>query len=160
MSWKFTRSLILIFLVCILALGPESTQVARGAVNIYASPIQAGCYLARHDSCKIHVDPFTINLASGEKLVYFQLVAIRVDTGSQYIIYDFRPDQSNPVPLLGDTYTPSEVAKDFAATCGVSYALSLQGQDTGDLVPYNLGSTGQFSCPVGSYNVNLPLVRK
>jgi len=160
MSWKFTRSLILIFLVCILTLSLESTQAARGAVNIFASPIQAGCYLARHDVCKIHADPFTINVASGEKLVYFQLVTYQIGTGTQRMIYDFRTDQSNPVPRLGDTYTPSRVAKDFAATCGETYTLSLQGQDTGDSEPYNLGITEQFTCPAGTYIVNLPLISK
>ncbi len=160
MSWKCARSLIIIFMVCILALGLEPKPIAQGAVNIFASPVQAGCYLARHDQCKIHVDPFTINLATGEKLVFFQLVAIRVGSGAQQMIYDFRPDQSNPVPFLGDTFTPSQVAKDFAATCGQIYMLSLQGQDTGDTQPFNLGLTGQFTCPAGTYFVNMPLIRK
>lgn len=160
MSWKCVRSLILSLLVCILALGLGPKQPARGAVNIFASPIQAGCYLARHDLCKIHADPFTINLAVGEKLVLFQLMTTRVGTGTQEVIYDFRPDQSNPVPSLGSTYTPSQVAQDFAATCGQIYTLSLVGQDTGDTTPFNLGITGQFTCPAGTYYVNLPMVRK
>jgi hypothetical protein len=160
MSWKCARSLILIFLMCVLTLGLQPKPAVRGAVNIYASPVQAGCYLVRHDQCKIHVDPFTINLASGEKLVFFQLDAIRIANGTQRMIYDFRPDQSNPAPFIGNTYTPSQVAKDFAASCGESYMLSLQGQDTGDTVPYNLGITGQFTCPAGTYFTNMPLIRK
>jgi hypothetical protein len=63
------------------------------------------------------------------------------------VIYDFRPDVSNPVPPLGDTYTPSLVAQDYAATCGASYSISLQGQDTADAGALNLGMTGQFTCP-------------
>jgi hypothetical protein len=160
MSCKRARSLILIFLVCILTLSLDKKPTAQGAVNIYASSVQAGCYLAHHDQCKIHVDPFTINLTSGEKLVFFQLVTIRGGSGAQQVIYDFRPDQSNPVPFLGNTYTPSEVAKDFAATCGEQYMISLQGQDTGDSNPYNLGLTGLFTCPAGEYYLNLPLIRK
>ncbi len=97
---------------------------------------------------------------SGEKLVLFQLVATRIGTGVQQVVYDFRPDQSNPVPFLGNTYTPSEVAKDFAATCGQSYTLGLQGQDTGDITPFNLGITEQFTCPVGKFYINLPMIRK
>lgn len=160
MSWKSVKSLILSLLVCILALGVERKPAAQGVVNIYASPVQAGCYLARHDICKIHVDPFTINLTSGQKLVYFKLVTTRIGTGSQQVIYDFRPDQSNPVPFLGNTYTPSRVAKDFAATCGQIYMVSLQGRDTGDTTGYNLGSTAQFTCPTGTYYINLPSVMK
>jgi hypothetical protein len=160
MSWKRIRTLTLTFLICILALGWKYQPTARGAVDIYASPIQAGCYLARHDQCKIHVDPYTINLTSGKKLVYFQLITTQVGTGIQRVVYDFHPDASNPVPFSGDTYTPSQVAKDFAATCGEIYTLSLQGQDTGDTNPYNLGITGQFTCPTATVYINLPLVRR
>jgi hypothetical protein len=93
------------------------------------------------------VEPFTITIASATKLAQFQLVAIQAGTGTQTRIYDFRPDQSNPVPASGTTYTPSLVAQDFAATCGRSYTISLQGRDTGDVGLFNLGITGQFSCP-------------
>jgi hypothetical protein len=160
MSRKYVRSLILIFLVSILTVGLGPQPIARGAVNIYASPVQAGCYLARHDLCKIHVDPFTINLALGKKLVFFQLVTTRIGTGVTQVIYDFRPDQSNPVPFAGSIYTPSLVAKDFAATCGQVYTLSLQGQDTGDTIPFNLGVTEQFTCPTGEFYINLPIIKK
>jgi hypothetical protein len=160
MSRKCERSLTLLLLIGILMFGLEKPPRARGAVNILASPIQAGCYLAKHDQCKIHVDPFTINLTSGKKLVFFQLVATRMSSGHQQVIYDFRPDQSNPVPSIGSTFTPSRVAKDFAATCGQTYTVSLQGRDTGDTSAYNLGITGQFTCPVGTYINNLPLINK
>lgn len=160
MSWKCARSLLFISLICLVALGLGPKPAARGAVNIYASPVQAGCYIARHDQCKIHVDPFTLNLASGTKLVFFQLVTIQAGNGAQRVIYDFRTDQSNPVPFVGNTYTPSLVAKDFAATCGMGYSLSLQGQDSGDAGPFNLGLTQQFTCPAGTYYANLPLIRK
>ena len=59
----------------------------------------------------------------------------------------WRPDVSNPVPPLGATFTPSLVAQDFAATCGKSYEIALQGQDTGDTGMFNLGLTGIFTCP-------------
>ena len=160
MSSRFVKSITLIFLFCILTLSLEPQAKASGGVNIYASPVQAGCYLARHDLCKIHVDPYTITLASGEKLVSFQLITTRISTGVQRVIYDFRPDQSNPVPFTGNTYTPSLVAKDFAATCGQTYTLLLQGQDTGDPNPYNLGITGQFTCPSGTYYMNMPLIKR
>jgi hypothetical protein len=115
------------------------------APDIFASPVQAGCYIAGPNDCRIHVDPFTINVASGKKLVYFSLVAIQGVTST--MIYNFRTDQSNPVPFVGSTYTPSLVAQDFGATCGKSYILSLQGQDSGDTGGFSLGLTSQFTCP-------------
>jgi hypothetical protein len=93
-------------------------------------------------------------------LALFRLVAIRGRTGAQTTIYDWRPDQSNPVPALGTTYTPSLVAKDFAATCGESYEISLQGKDTGDTSIFNLGLTDQFTCPIGTFSTYLPVIRK
>jgi hypothetical protein len=80
-------------------------------------------------------------------------------SGAQTVIYDWRPDQSNPAPALGDTFTPSLVARDFAATCSQTYEVSLQGRDTGDANLFNLGLTSQFTCPTGTYTVLLPLVR-
>jgi len=131
---------------------------ARAEPEIYASPVHAGCYLERIDRCKIHVEPFTIAVTTGEKLVQFRLVAARGRVSTT--IYDFRPDLSNPLPLSGDTITPSLVAQDFAAHCGETYAISLQGQDTGDTTLYNLGMTAEFTCPQGTYSNYLPVIRK
>ena len=64
--------------------------------EIFASPVHAGCYLAKLDRCQIHVEPFTINIALGTKLAQFQLVAIRVRTGTQPVMNGWRPEQSNP----------------------------------------------------------------
>ena len=122
------------------------SQVAA-APDIFASPVHGGCYIAGPSDCRLHVEPFTITIASGKKLVRFQLVAIQGGTGTQTMIYDFRPDQSNPVPPSGNTFTPSLVAQDFSATCGKSYMISLQGMDSGDTNMFNLGLTGQFTCP-------------
>ncbi len=118
-------------------------------VNIFASPVQAGCYIAGPNDCRIHADPFTINIAATKRLSFFQLVAIQIGSGKQTVIYDFRTDQSNPPPTSGTTYTPSLVTQDFAASCGKTYELSLQGKDTGDPSALNLGLTGQFTCPSG-----------
>jgi hypothetical protein len=138
----------LIVLPAVLVACPaiQHRNQVSAAPTIYGSPIQAGCYIAAPGDCRLHVEPFTINLVSGTRLVYFQLIAS--PSGFPYsVIYDFRPDLSNPVPFTGSTYTPSLVAQDFAATCGRTYSISLQGQDTGDPNPYNLGTTGQFTCP-------------
>ena len=134
---------------------PDITTPAAASVStpaapeIYASPIHGGCYIAGPSDCRIHVEPFTIDIASGQKLSFFQLVAIQLPTGKQTVIYDWRPDQSNPVPGIGSTYSPSSVAQDFAATCGKSYEISLQGKDSGDTGAFNLGLTGQFTCTLG-----------
>ena len=133
---------------------------AAAAPEIFASPVHAGCYIAAPSDCRIHVEPFTIQLATGEKLVYFKLIAIQFPGGKQTVIYDFRPDQSNPAPSSGTTYRPSLVAQDFAATCSQSYKVSLQGRDTGDTNLLNLGLTSQFTCPKGTYRLSLPVVRK
>jgi len=121
----------------------------QAAVDIFASPVQAGCYVAGPSDCRIHVEPFTINIASGQKMANFSLVAIQFPGGIQTKIYDWRPDQSNPAPSSGTTYSPSLVTQDFAATCGRIYEISLQGKDTGDTNVFNLGLTGQFTCPSG-----------
>ena len=134
---------------------PDITTPAAASVStpaapeIYASPIHGGCYIAGPSDCRIHVEPFTIDIASGQKLSFFQLVAIQLPAGKQTVIYDWRPDQSNPVPGIGSTYSPSSVAQDFAATCGKSYEISLQGKDTGDTSAFNLGLTGRFTCTLG-----------
>jgi hypothetical protein len=141
------------------ALAAVAAAVPPAAPEIFASPVQAGCYLAKADRCKIHVEPFAINIAAGKKLALFRLVAIR-GTGLQTTIYDWRPDQSNPAPASGTTYTPTLVAKDFAATCGEAYEISLQGKDTGDTNVFNLGLTDQFTCPTGTYRTLLPLIWK
>ncbi len=120
---------------------------AAAAPDIFASPVHGGCYIAAPNDCRIHLEPFTIEIASGTKLAMFKLVAIRQSNGVQTMIYDFRPDQSNPVPPSGTSYTPSLVAQDYAATCGESYEISLQGKDTGDTNIFNLGLTGFFTCP-------------
>ncbi len=133
---------------------------AMAAPDIFASPVHGGCYIAGPSDCRIHVEPFTINIAAATKLVQFQLVAIQGGTGVQKVIYDFRPDQSNPVPPSGNTFTPSLVAQDFGATCGQSYEISLQGKDTGDASLFNLGLTAQFSCPKGDFRDFLPLINR
>ncbi len=157
------RIFILGLLAAALLLLAQSSihlPASRAAVSIYASPIQAGCYRAEPDRCSIHLEPFTLNLATGSKLASFQLYATRTSTGAQGLLYDFRPDLSNPAPLSGSTYSPSPVAKDFAANCGDSYTLTLIGQDTLDPGPYVLGSTGLIACPVGEYHQYLPLIRR
>jgi hypothetical protein len=147
------RTVLLVGLALVLLVGlagsPSLYRPAtiEAATDIYASPIHGGCYIAGPSDCRLHVDPFTINVVAGQKLAQFRLVATQGGTGTQTVIHDFRPDQSNPVPLSGTTYTPSLVAQDYACTCGRSYTISLQGRDTGDPSVYNLGLTGQFTCP-------------
>jgi hypothetical protein len=132
----------------VAAEGARPVPLSTRRPLIFASPVHGGCYIAAPGQCKIHVEPFTININSGQKLVLFKLVTIKSGTGTQTTIYDWRPDQSNPAPAIGATYTPSLVTQDFAATCGSSYVVALEGQDTGDAGnTFSLGSTTQFTCP-------------
>lgn len=106
----------------------------------FASPINVGCYIAAPNQCRIHVDPFTINIndGAGARLQQFTLYA----NGSP--IYDFRTDVSNPPGL---DYSPSLVAQDFAATCGTTYIVNMVAKDTTDANPLNYGQTTAFTCP-------------
>jgi len=108
---------------------------------IFASPIHAGCKAFNARTCQIVVEPLTINIASGQKLALFQ---VRVDNVT---VYDWRPDQSNPPPSVGTTYTPTGVAWGFGVTCNKSHTVSLVGRDTGDVSLLNLGTTNPIQCP-------------
>lgn len=106
----------------------------------FASPINGGCYIAAPSSCKIHIDPFVINIndGAGAKLQQFTLYANGMP------IYDFRTDVSNPP---GVDYSPSLVMRDFAAQCGESYVVNMIAKDTSDENPLNYGQTTEFTCP-------------
>jgi len=125
----------------------QTVTAAPNAPAIFASPIQAGCYIAASNDCRIHVDPFLVDIAPGQKLVDIKLVTYQMPSGPIVPIYDFRTDQNNPPPFSGSTYSPSQVAQDFAASCGKSYQLILEGRDSGDGSDYSLGSTTAFTCP-------------
>jgi hypothetical protein len=125
----------------------DKAQPVTAEPDIYVSPVHAGCYIAAQNDCRIHVEPFTITVNTGSKLDYFQLWASRIGY-SAGMIYDFRPDVSNPLPLSGSVVTPSLVAQDYAAQCGATYYIYLIGKDTLDPTQYILGSTAQFTCPI------------
>ncbi len=138
-----------------------TSQRAEGAVDILASPVQAGCYLAKRDRCKIHVEPFTINLAGGQKLVFFQLVD---DLGRHR-------DPASDLRLSSGPLKPGSVKRQhfhsFAGSprimlspAAIHIRSACRGRDTGDANAYNLGLTGQFTCPTATYIINLPLIKK
>lgn len=121
---------------------PAPANGTESPASIYASPIHGGCYIAGPNQCRFHFDPFVINISPTNKLVFFQLVAINGSV--QTVIYDFHTDVSNPPT---GNYTPSLVAQDFAARCGLTYQVNLQGRDNGSANAYSLGLTGSFVCP-------------
>jgi len=131
-----TTSLILLGVVILLAVRANQTKAAN-LLSIYASPINAGCYITAPNQCKIHVDPFVINKDT-------PLAEYRISVNTQSV-YNFSTDLSNPP--AGSTYSPSLVALDFAATCGSTYTISLQGRTTENVNFYNLGSTRSVTCP-------------
>ena len=115
---------------------------AVAAPEVFASGISGGCYITAPNVCKIHVDPFIVNVneAGGFKLVEFQLQA----NGST--IYSFKTASQSSYRPAGD-YSPSLVMQDFAATCGETYHLNLLARDEGDSSLLNAAITEQFTCP-------------
>jgi hypothetical protein len=99
--------------------------------------------------CKLHVDPFTIQVATGQRLVAFQLRA------NGQVLYDYRTDVSNP-PL--GNFAPSPVRLDFAATCGRTYTVNLLARDTSDTAFLNAGQAENIVCPLGTHSLYLPVV--
>ena len=131
--------LVLAGVIAIFAFQPKPTT-AQDLEVFYTSPINGGCYIAGPNQCKLHVDPFMINLhgADGSKLVEFALYA------NGHKIYDFRTDVSNPP---SNDYYPSLVAMDFAATCGETYYMNLTARTDDYPNSLNAGQTAQFTCP-------------
>jgi hypothetical protein len=142
MKGRVTAGLVVLLGALALAglLRGSETGQAQAEPLGFASPINGGCYIAAPNVCKIHIDPFTINIndGAGARLMLFQLYA----NGS--LIYDFRTDVSNPP---GADYSPSLVMQDFAAECGESYVVNMLAQDTSDANPLNYGQTTEFTCP-------------
>jgi hypothetical protein len=138
--------LSLIFLIILAALSSWplffQQQKENAAPEVFAGGVNAGCYIAAPNVCKIHVDPFSINVdeGGGFKLVEFQLLA----NGS--IIYHFKTDNDTLYRPIGD-YTPSLVTLDFSATCGETYGIKLLARDEGDAVLKDAANTEEFTCP-------------
>lgn len=110
---------------------------ARAEGVVTASPIAAGCY-ALPRGCRVHVDPFTLQPASGWHLRSFQVVLGRAQ------VYDLHTDQDNPPSAA---YTPTMPKLGFAARCETSYSAKVVAMDSGDLIPATVGQTEPFTCP-------------
>ncbi len=134
--------IVLLILIGFTAVNTFRPEKAVAAPDVFASGLNGGCYIAAPNSCKLHVDEFTINVndGGGFKLVEFQLQA----NGST--IYAFKTDSQSVYRPEGD-YTPSLVAQDFAATCGETYTLNLIARDEGDATLFNVATTAPFTCP-------------
>jgi hypothetical protein len=156
-----TWLLLLIFLLVLLGLNETSPVQASLAIvpavpQVFASPINAACVLVTPNLCRLHVDPFTIQVATGQHLVAFQLQA------NNHLLYDFRTDVSNPP----GTYSPSGVKLDFAASCGQTYTVNLLARDSGDTSFLNAGLAQGIACPQtlqgssGSNPIYLPIIRR
>ncbi len=86
------KKLVLASLIGLLLLTTTAAIVffrqekATAAPEVFQSGVSGGCYIAAPDSCKIHVDHFTLNVddGAGEQLVEFQL---RANGG---ILYQFK----------------------------------------------------------------------
>lgn len=109
--------------------------------SVFASPIHAGCKTFTASRCQIWADPFTISVSAGKRLTALRIALNGV------IAYDYMTDVSNP-PV--GNYSPSPVKMGFAARCGATYTVSLQGRDSGDATFFVLGST-TVACPAPTY---------
>lgn len=145
MNRRIVIAFAAVLLVAIMAAGlrlagSNRVTAAPQSPAGFASPINGGCYIAAPDVCKIHIDPFTINIndGAGAKLEQFTLFA------NGQPIYDFRTDVSNPPAV---DYAPSLVMEDFAAQCGQAYVVNMVAKDSSDTNPLNYGQTTQFICP-------------
>ena len=133
------RPIVQIALVLVVTAAAVATA-PRIASAVFASPINAGCYIIAPNQCRIHIEPVTVNIAAGKRLVALKLQL------NGATIYDFGTDVSNPPPSVGTTYTPSPVALDFGAVCGTTYTINILGKDTGDANFLNMG-LASFTCP-------------
>ncbi|NJN43712.1 MAG: hypothetical protein HC806_02555 [Anaerolineae bacterium] len=151
MRTKLSLSLGLILVLALNGGWLIQKQSALASPTVLAGSLQGGCYLATPTTCKIEVEPFTIDIAPAQTLLGFQL------TANGQNIYDFGASTTN-APT--DNYTPSSVALDFAASCGTTYSLQLEAQDTGDLGLVTIGQTAPFKCPTASFKHYVPLINK
>jgi len=90
----------LILLAAILLAAPALLRggAVSGEAVTLASPLQAGCYIAAPDDCRIHVDPFTIKTTGARRLVALSLSAIEAESGTERLLYDYRTDPNSPPP--------------------------------------------------------------
>jgi len=139
----FLSLFILLLIATFTALAAFRQEKATAAPEVFQSGISGGCYIAELNVCKIHVDPFSINVdeGGGHKLVEFQLRA------NDSIIYQFKTDENSTYRPEGD-YLPTLVTQDFAASCGETYEVKLLAKDDGDTVLNVAATTGQFTCPL------------
>ncbi len=134
---------VLAIAVSLLAIFPvlNKPQAALAAEDVFASPLNGGCYIAEASQCRIHIDPYTVNVGVGNRLQ-----AVRLQANGT-TVYDYKTDVSNPPPFSGATYTISNVALDFAATCGTTYVINMLGKANNDANFLNMGQTASFTCP-------------
>jgi len=137
-SLVFSVITLCLLLAAAVFLVPAALAGRQAAPEVFSSPINASCVRVSAYECRLQVDAFTIHVASQNRLEAFQLRA----NGS--LLYDFRTDTSNPP--AGD-YSPSSVALDFAATCGVTYTVSLLALDSGASGFLNAGQVEGIVCP-------------
>jgi len=131
--------------------GHRAAPYAAAAPTVLTGSLEGGCYLITTTTCKIYVEPFSIRITPGEKLLSFNL------TANDQLMYDFGASTADP--LMGD-YIPSSVALDFAARCGRTYALELHALDTSDLDFVTIGQTQPITCPSATYKMFFPFAER
>jgi len=119
---------------------PHRPALVVAAPGSFSGAVHGACYASRPAQCRIHVagwQPIAVN--PGEKLLGIQLRA------NDEALYNLRTDATNPP---ASNYTPSLVALDFGARCGMTYTLTLLAEDTGSGGLAVVGETNPFTCPL------------
>lgn len=119
---------------------PHRPVPVVAAPGSFSGAVHGACYASLPVQCRIHVagwQPISVN--PGEKLLGIQLRA------NDEALYNLRTDATNPP---ASNYTPSLVALDFGARCGMTYTLTLLAEDTGSGGLAVVGETNPFTCPL------------
>ena len=127
MSSRRILLLVIILLASTGLTGSLFAQESPNAPQTFAQPLYAGCYLAAENVCRIHVEPFEVqvNESAGERAAEFRLFANNVnDSAASFELYNFHTSSSYSFKPQND-YSPTLVTQDFYAQCGETYTINV-----------------------------------
>lgn len=113
--------------------------------------LAAGCYKLEESVCRIHVQPFEIQVDEtvDERAAEFALFASNTVTGNAVELWRFATDATFNEKPIGD-YSPPLPKADFPAQCGETYVVTIETRgNTSDTegTLATTGSSGEFTCP-------------
>ncbi len=112
---------------------------------VFAQVLEGGCYIEQHRVCKLHVEPFTINVNEtiDERVRQFQLRLNGV------VVYEMSTDDVYSRRPAGD-FSPTLGTQDIAIECNTMYSLDIivhSSTPGADNSPVLAGRAEPFSCP-------------